>query len=278
MPAKAAGSTRLAEAAEAATDALTAAGCSSPRLDVELLLEAATGMDRSRLISSADAPLEPEAGRRFAAMVRRRSTREPVAYILGRKGFRRIELAVDKRVLIPRPETELLVEIALELQPRRVADVGTGSGAIALAIADELPDATVDATDTSPGALEVAGTNARLLALSDRVTITAGTLPASGPFDLIVSNLPYVSDAEWATLEPEILKHEPPEALLAGADGLDAIRTLLDAGPDCTTLALEHGDTQGEAVRALLTDAGFADAETRQDLAGLDRVTLGHRQ
>ncbi len=135
--------------------------------------------------------------------MRRRLRREPVAYILGRRGFRQIELAVDPRVLIPRPETELLVELALELQPRTVLDVGTGSGAIALAVADELPDCEVTATDTSPPALEVARANAERLGLAGRVELVEGSLPPEpGGFDLILANLPYVSEAEWGASSP----------------------------------------------------------------------------
>ncbi|MGH2986844.1 MAG: N5-glutamine methyltransferase family protein, partial [Solirubrobacterales bacterium] len=147
------------EALESATDALAAAGVESPRLDAELLLAEATGGDRAQLVAAPETGVEPAAARRFGAMVRRRLTREPVAYILGRKGFRRIELAVDRRVLIPRPETELLVKFALELRPRSALDVGTGSGAVALALATELADAEVVATDTSLEALAVAQAN-----------------------------------------------------------------------------------------------------------------------
>src|SRR5204863_4576444 len=140
---------RVREALEGATDALAAAGVESPRLDAELLLAEATGWDRARLAAEPNAEVASPAARRFGQMVRRRLEREPVAYILGRKGFRRLDLAVDPRALIPRPETELLVEIALELAPRSALDVGTGSGAVALALADELPECEVTATDTS---------------------------------------------------------------------------------------------------------------------------------
>ena len=163
-------------------------------------------------------------------MVRRRLRREPVAYILGRKGFRSIELAVDRRVLIPRPETELLVELALELRPRRVLDMGTGSGAIALAIADELPSCEVIATDTSAAALDVARANAERLGLADRVEFVEAMLPPdAGGLDLIVANLPYVAESEWGGLEPEVTQWEPREALLAGPDGLDVIRAAIPA-------------------------------------------------
>ena len=202
-------------------------GVETPRLDAELLLAEATGWDRARLAAEPEAGVPPAAARRFGEMVRRRLRREPVAYILGRKGFRQIELAVDRRVLVPRPETELLVELALELRPARVLDMGTGSGAIALAIADELPGCELIATDTSAAALEVARANAERLGLAERVEFVEAMLPPEpGEFDLIVANLPYVAEREWGGLEPEVTKWEPREALLAGPDGLDVLRTV----------------------------------------------------
>ena len=263
------------EALSAAVDALSAAGIQEPRLDAELLLCEATGWDRAHLAASPDEEIPPAAARRFGETVRRRLRREPVAYILGRRGFRHIELAVDPRVLIPRPETELLVELALELAPRRALDVGTGSGAIALAVAGELPDCEVVATDTSPAALEVARANAERLGLAGRVELVEGTLPDSGEFDLVLANLPYVSEAEWGGLEPEVTEWEPREALLAGPDGLDAIRSLLDVGPPGRCLALEVGEEQAQAAGALIREAGFGQVETRKDLAGIERVVVG---
>ncbi len=276
------------DALSAAVDALRAAGIQEPRLDAELLLCEATGWDRARLAANPDEEVPPAAARRFGETVRRRLRREPIAYILGRRGFRRIELAVDPRVLIPRPETELLVELALELAPRRVLDVGTGSGAIALAVAGELPDCEVLATDTSSAALEVARANAERLGLADRVELVEGTLPGSGEFDLALANLPYVSGAEWGDLEPEVTEWEPREALLAGPDGLDAIRGLLaDCGrlfnrhPDEMATAgrrvigLEVGEGQATAVGEMLREAGFGSVEARKDLAGIERVVVG---
>src|SRR5262245_34775082 len=163
------------EALGSATDALDAVGVESPRLDAEILLGAATGSDRARLVAEPELEVDAAAGRRFGVMIRRRIAREPVAYILGSKGFRRIELSVDPRVLIPRPETELLVEVALELGPRTVLDVGTGSGAVALAIASELPQARVTATDTSLDALAVAEANRARLGLVERVELALGS-------------------------------------------------------------------------------------------------------
>jgi len=263
------------EALDSAIDAMRAAGVEDPRLDAELLLAEATGWDRARLAADPEAEIPPAAARRFGETVRCRLRREPVAYITGRKGFRYLELAVDPRVLIPRPETELLVELALELRPRRVLDVGTGSGAIALAVAAELPECEVVATDTSSAALEVARANAERLGLADRVELVEGTLPDSDEFDLVLANLPYVSEAEWGGLEPEVTEWEPREALLAGPDGLDAIRALFEAGPLANRVALEVGAGQAETVSGLMREAGFGQIEGRKDFAGIDRVVVG---
>jgi release factor glutamine methyltransferase len=265
----------IGEALSAATDALRAAGVEDARLDAEVLLAEATDWDRARLAASPDLEILPAAARRFGEMVRRRLQREPVAYIVGRKGFREIELCVDPRVLIPRPETELLVELAVEERPGRVLDVGTGSGAIALAIASELPNCEVVATDASAAALEVARANAERLGLTDRVELLEGTLPPDGmEFDLVLANLPYVAEADWPSLEPEVTEWEPREALLAGPDGLDAIRAFLEAEPPADCVALEIGVGQAEAVSELMREAGFRKIEVRKDLAGIDRIVV----
>jgi release factor glutamine methyltransferase len=264
---------------DAAADALRAAGVGDPRFDAELLLAEAMGQGRAQLASNPHAEIPPAAGRRFAETVRRRLRREPVAYILGRRGFRQLELAVDPRVLIPRPESELLVELTLELRPRAVLDVGTGSGALALAIAAELPDAEVTATDTSTGALAVAAANAERLGLTGRVELHEGTLPPGGEeFDLVVANLPYVSEREWGGLQPEVTEWEPREALLAGPDGLDVFRSVIPAlAPVAGTLALEIGQGQEAAVEELLRAAGCHAVESRPDLAGIERIVIGRR-
>jgi len=272
-----AGSVR--EALAGAADALAAVGVEAPRLDAELLLAEATGWDRARLAAEPETGVPASAGRQFGEMVRRRLRREPVAYILGRKGFRHIELTVDRRVLIPRPETELLVELALEIAPRRVLDMGTGSGAIALAVADEVPNCEVMATDTSAAALAIARANAERLGLADRVELVEAMLPPdAGGLDLVLANLPYVAEPEWEGLEPEVTRWEPREALLAGPDGLDVIRAAIPAAAEVApSLALEVGAGQAPAVSELLFEAGFAKVETRPDLAGIPRVVWGRR-
>jgi release factor glutamine methyltransferase len=275
------GSGTVREALAAASDALAAAGVETPRLDAELLMAEATGWDRARLAAEPEAGVEARAARHFGEMVRRRVRREPVAYILGRKGFRRLELAVDGRALIPRPETELLVEIALELAPRTALDVGTGSGAVALAVADELPGCEVTGTDTSIVALDLARENAERLGIDGRVRFERGTVPEGRRFDLVLANLPYVREDEWRDLAPEITRYEPREALVGGPDGVEAIASTVPAAiaalePDAS-LALEVGAAQAGPVAELLLDLGFGQVEGRQDLAGIPRVVLGSR-
>jgi release factor glutamine methyltransferase len=269
------------DALAAATDALAAASVERPRFDAEVLLAEATGWDRARLAAEPQAGVGPETARRFGEMVRRRVRREPVAYIIGRKGFRGLELAVDGRALIPRPETELLVEIALELEPRTALDVGTGSGAVALAVADELPKCEVTGTDTSSAALDLARENSERLGIHSRVSFERGTVPEGRRFDLVLANLPYVREDEWNELAPEITRYEPREALVAGPDGVEAIASTVPAAlaamePDAS-LALEVGAGQAGPVAELLVDLGFRQVEGRQDLAGIPRVVLGRQ-
>jgi release factor glutamine methyltransferase len=269
------------EALAAASDALAAAGVEDARLDAELLLAEATGWDRARLAAEPEAGVDAGAARRFGEMVRRRVRREPVAYILGRKGFRGLELAVDGRALIPRPETELLVEIALELEPSTALDVGTGSGAVALAVADELPGCQVTGTDTSPEALDLARENAERLKVDGRVRFERGTVPEGRIFELVLANLPYVREDEWEGLAPEITGYEPREALVGGADGVEAIASTVPATVAAlepgASLALEVGAGQAGPVAELLLGLGFGQVEGRQDLAGIPRVVLGSR-
>lgn len=254
---------------ESAVGELAAAGVDSPRLDAELLLAHALGLTRADLYSRRELEPSPDEAARFDGYVRRRQAREPVAYIVGRRAFRRIELALDARVLIPRPESELLVEVALELPERsRVHDAGTGSGAVALAIKDERPDLVVSASDVSPGAVDVARENARRLGLT--VSLSVADLVPDGDFDLVVANLPYVREDEWAGLAPEITRYEPRGALVSGADGLAAIAALVRAAPAGLAVALEHDPAQSSALRRMLSGA-----RTLRDLAGRERVTTG---
>lgn len=273
------GGAEVGEALSAAIPALAASGVENPRLDAEVMLSEITGIDRARFISDPGTEIESSDSRAFATAVRRRCAREPVAYILNRKGFRHIELEVDSRVLIPRPETELLVEIALEEKPLRVLEIGTGSGAIALAVADELPEAEVVATDISIAALALASRNARSLQLEQRVRFVSSSLPEAGEFDLILGNLPYVPEAE--VLEPEIVKFEPHGAVFGGPTGLEVFETVLDelasSAVSAPVIALEIGMDQADKVSELVVAAGYEKVETRVDLAGLDRVVIGRR-
>jgi release factor glutamine methyltransferase len=266
------------EALDSAVVALSAAGVDTPRLDAEVLLAHALGVDRLVLLTDRDRRVEGPAVRAFQDAVRRRSVqREPVAYITGVKGFRRLDLGVDPRVLIPRPETETLVEAALDL-PRgaRVVDVGTGSGAVALALKDERPDLDVVGTDTSADALAVARANAARLGL-DVAFVLGDLLAGAGAVDAVVSNPPYVEDS--APLAPEIARHEPAAALYAGADGLTVIRRLVAAAAASPArfVALEVGMGQAGEVGDVLRAAGFHAVEVRRDLAGIERVVAARR-
>jgi release factor glutamine methyltransferase len=269
------------EALDSAVIAIAAAGSSTPRLDAELLLARALGLDRTALFLDPGQVVAGPAVQAFQSFVRRRSAgREPVAYILGSKGFRRLELAVDPRVLIPRPETETLVEAAVAELPHGAAvlDVGTGSGAVALALADERDDLRVTATDISADALEVARGNAARLGLGGRVRFVLADLldGVDDPPDAVVSNPPYVAEADRAGLAPEITGHEPARALFAGDEGLDVLRRLVGqiAAPTAY-VALEVGDGQADAVRALFSAEWST--STRQDLAGVQRVVVATR-
>jgi release factor glutamine methyltransferase len=274
--------TSIRDALDGAVTAIGAAGCETPRLDAELLLADALGVARERLFVDAQLIVAGPAVRTFQDYVRRRSVlREPVAYILGRRHFRRLELSSDARALIPRPETELLVEVALSLpEGVRVLDVGTGSGAVALALKDERPDLEVTGSDLSADALALAGVNGERLGL-DVHWLTADLLEGvPDEFDAILSNPPYVPDRDRAMLPPEILRHEPASALFAGDDGLDAIRLLLGQAAgrsSLRTLELEVGAGQAAVVGELMRAAGFPSVHAERDLAGIERVVVGER-
>ncbi len=264
---------------------LRAAAQRIDRVDAEWLLLHVLVQPRSWLFAHRDDPLPDAATRAFRALVERRARGEPVAYLTGRRGFWSLDLEVDASVLIPRPETELLVELALTRLPRRaprVADLGTGSGAIALALAHERPDAQVFAVDASTGALAVAQRNAGRLGLANIVFRQGDWFePLSGErFDLVASNPPYIAEGD-PHLGAGDLRFEPAQALASGVDGLDAIRRIVRDAPAYLHpggwLLLEHGLEQAAAVRALLQGAGFAEVATHRDLERRDRITLGRK-
>jgi release factor glutamine methyltransferase len=270
------------EALDGALTAFTAAGLETPRLDAEVLLAHVLGVDRARLITERELGVEGPAVRPFQEAVRRRAVeREPVAYITGRRGFRHVELSVDHRALIPRPETELLVALALGLpEGARVLDVGTGSGAVALALKDERPDLQVTGSDISEQALALARENGRALGLEVAWLHSDLLEEAPDAFDAVLCNPPYVAESERAALAPEILRHEPPSALFAGPDGLVTIRALLAQLAErgrVSFAALEVGAGQAQAVGELMRAAGFPTVWAERDLAGIERVVAGER-
>ncbi len=273
---------------EAAAARLAAAGIETARAEAEWLLADATGMGRLALHLALDRPLAPAAARRFARAVARRARREPLQQILGWEGFRGLRLRVTPAVLVPRPETELLVEWALELLPASasrpfVVDVGTGSGCIACAIARERAGARVLALDVSPAALAVAAANVRSLGLGDRVRLAAADLTtAIGParVDLLVANPPYLPADLLARLAPEVRDHEPRVALAGGPDGLALVRRLVaDAprvlGPGGALVLETAGGAQASEVARLLAQAGLEAVSVRPDLTGTDRFVAG---
>lgn len=271
------------ELLSSAAEELQVAGCSSPRVDAEWLLAHALGIARTELYADGNHPLAAEEVQKFRELVARRAQREPLAYVLGEWGFRRLTLRVDPRVLIPRPETESLVERCLALldglaEPR-VLDIGVGSGAIALAIADEHPGARVVATDSSPEALAVAEENRRRTGLTERVELVQGELFArvEGLFDLVVSNPPYVPPDEIDRLDPEVARYEPREALVAcgttEAIAEQAQSRLVPGG----WLVLETADGEAGTVAELLTRLGYQEVSIGQDLAGRERVVEGRK-
>lgn len=266
-----------------------AAACSAlglERLDAQLLLLHVLGRpqnDRAWLVAHDSDLLSPEAEMRYINLTRRRAAGTPLAYLTGLHEFYGLPLQVDARVLDPRPDTETLVDWALEcitgMPAARVVDLGTGSGAIALAIKHQRPDARVSAVDTSADALAVASANAQRLGLDVRFTQSSWLGGMGERFDLIVSNPPYIAEDDPHL---EQLGHEPRLALTSGVDGLDAIRTIIDQAPARLApggwLLLEHGWDQASAVRALLAQAGFGHVQSRQDLAGIERCSGGRWQ
>ncbi len=272
------------EALVQAVRTLGTEGVDSPRLDAELLLAHVLGASRATILAWPERHLTPKELTAYRNLTARRAEREPLAYILGQREFFGLDFAVDPRVLIPRPETELLVEHALRraremASPPRIADVGAGSGAIAVTLAVHLPGAAVYALDGAAGALAVTTANAQRHQVGDRVSCLQGDLlePLRERVDLITANLPYVTTVEWENLPPEIRKYEPRSALDGGPDGLTLIRRLLSlAGPYLNpggAILLEIGASQGAAATALARD-NFprATVALHQDYARLDRL------
>lgn len=255
----------------------------TPRLDAEWLLAAALDKPASYLRTWPEREVPAETAERFAAWLARRRAGEPVALILGRQGFWSLELEVAPDTLIPRPDTELLVETALELLPATAAgvlDLGTGSGAIALALASERPAWQVTGADRIEAAVQLAERNRQRLGLANASFRKSDWFDAFAGrrFQLVVSNPPYIAAADPHLAQGDV-RFEPASALVAGADGLDDLRRIIAAAPAHLApggwLALEHGYDQGEAVRGLLRQAGFADVQTRRDLGGQERVSYG---
>jgi release factor glutamine methyltransferase len=273
---------KVARALAETSERLAVAGCDSPRDDAEILVAHVLGLSRSELALETSRKLARGEEKTLEQLTTRREVREPLAYILGEWGFRRLTLAVDRRVLVPRPETEIVVERCLAriagLAEPRILDVGTGTGAIALAIADEHPRALVTGVDASPGALEVAGANALRTGLSvDLREWDLYTGLPEGPWDLVVSNPPYVLPEEIEALEPEVRDWEPREALV-GVGATEAVaRGALDVLRAGAALVLEVASSDAARVAALLRSLGYTDVTRTQDLAGRDRVVDGVR-
>jgi release factor glutamine methyltransferase len=280
----------VGDALDAAAARLAAAGVPASRLEAELLLGHLLDRDRGWLFAHRREPLDDAVAARYAAGVGRRSRREPLQHVTGVQEFYGLSIEVDGRVLIPRPETEGLVHAVLALDPPRggrIVDLGTGSGCIAIALAVARADLAVLALDRSEAALGLARRNAARHGVADRIRFEAGDLgrPPTAwrrGCDAVVSNPPYVDEAAWAVLAPEVRDHDPREALVAGPTGLEAYQAL--AGPAFDLLrpggflALELGSGQARAVAAILAQAGFAELDVRRDLAGIERVLTARRR
>jgi release factor glutamine methyltransferase len=261
-------------------------GIESARLDAELLLSATLAMDRVTLYVNFERPLNADELSRYREKVQRRASREPIQYILAETEFWSLPFHVDPAVLIPRADTEVLVEEALKRMHGccKVLDIGTGSGAIAIALAHEKPESRVTAIDCSVAALDVARGNARRNGVENRVSCLAGDLKSlpQGPFDMIVSNPPYIPSQDWEKLMPEVRDHEPRLALDGGDDGLEAYRRIAVQAAQLLSadgwLLVEVGIGQAKVVTALFRAAGLIDVLQRADYAGIPRVVMGRKQ
>lgn len=276
------------EVVQKTTDFLAGKGVESARLNAELLIGHALGLKRMQLYLQFERVLVEAELEKIRPLVKRRSQREPLQYIVGETEWSGVRLKVDRRALIPRPETELLVEGVIERlaePPARILDLGTGTGAIALALAKRYETAAVTAVDSSDDALALAGENARLLGLNDRVRLVKSSwydaLAADDSYDLVVSNPPYLTADETAAAEPEVRVHEPVSALTAADEGLADLRVIIAGAlrflKPGGLLALETGIAQHAVLVKLLTDAGYAAVESRKDLTDRDRFVFARR-
>jgi len=270
------------------TEFFAAKGVESPRLNAELLVGHALGLKRMQLYIQFERLLTEAELEKIRPLVRRRAQREPIQYIIGETEWFGLKLKVDRRVLIPRPETERLAELVTQLvttPPARILDLGTGSGALALGLAKHWPEAMLTAVDVSSEALALAQENAVALALNERVRFVESNwfaaIPAGEQFDLIVANPPYLSEAETAAAEPEVRGHEPRSALVSSEDGIADLRVIVAASPQFLNtgglLALETGVAQHAELLRLCNEAGFSRSESKQDLAGRDRFVFAWR-
>jgi release factor glutamine methyltransferase len=275
---------------EEATRRLTEAGVPEPRRDAAALLAIVLGTDRGGVAARKFDPIPSEAASRYAALIAQRARRAPMQHIEGRSEFRGLTFDVGPAVLIPRPETEDLVEVVLEADLRdsaRIADLGTGSGCIAIALSVARAAWRVVAVDASPDALSIARANAKALDVSDRIDFVRSDFGAPDPawrgtFDAVVSNPPYIAEAEWRGLAPEVRDHEPKLALVPGPDGNEAYAAIAPAAFDMLRpgglLALELGYTSEAAVRGIVSGAGFSDIAVRPDMQGIPRVLTANRR
>jgi release factor glutamine methyltransferase len=262
-----------------AAERLKAAGCETPDLDARLLLQAATGLTREDIILQPGRSVPAREVQRFEALIERRARREPVSRILEEREFYGRTFKVTAETLDPRPDTETLIDVALALMPHgaRMLDLGTGTGAIAVTLLAERPDATAVATDLSPAALTVAAANAERAGVAERLGLIRGNWfePVSGVFDIIVSNPPYIPAGDIAGLSPDVRNFDPMLALLGGADGLDPYRAIsVHAAPhlaEAGHVLVEIGAGQADEVEAIFAAAGFGSPERHKDLGGHER-------
>jgi len=276
----------IADTLDAAAARLARAGVDPARFEAEFLLARLLGTDRGGLFLRRGDALDPEVAERFAGWLVRREGREPLQHITGRQEFHGLEFLCDRRALVPRPETEGLCDAAFELLPpgaARVADLGSGSGCIAVTLAVKRPDLRLHALDRSPAAIELGRENARRHAVSERIEWVVGDMTSppsswSASMDAVVSNPPYVTEAEWGRLEPEVRDHDPREALVAGPSGLEVYEALVAPAAALLrpggALILELGCGQAASVRSIVGAAPFETIEVRPDLRGIPRVLV----